>query len=349
MKSTVETLSPTRVRLAIEVPFAELEPSLKKAYREIGAQVQHPRLPQGQGAGRGDRPAGRAAARSSTRRCRRPSRSRSWPPSASTRCKTLGRPAVEITEFADGAAAEVHRRGRRPARRSRCPDLATHRGDRRRDRGRRRARSTSRSTGCAQRFATLKTVERAAAARATSSRSTWPRPSTARRCRAARRPTSRTRSAATSCCPAWTRRSSGMAAGEATTFTTAAGRRRLRRPRRRRRGDRPHGQGAASCPPLDDEFAQLASEFDTLDELRDDLRERLGRVKRVEQLYAARDKALERAGRGRRRAGAGGRRRARRSSSRKQAMTDQLERMGATLEDYLAAEEQDRGADSTPS
>ena len=42
MKSTVETLSPTRVRLAIEVPFDELEPSLKKAYREIGAQVTVP-------------------------------------------------------------------------------------------------------------------------------------------------------------------------------------------------------------------------------------------------------------------------------------------------------------------
>jgi len=39
VKSTVETLSPTRVRLAIEVPFAELEPSLRKAYREIGSQV----------------------------------------------------------------------------------------------------------------------------------------------------------------------------------------------------------------------------------------------------------------------------------------------------------------------
>ena len=42
MKSTVETLSPTRVRLAIEVPFGELEPSLKKAYREIGSQVTIP-------------------------------------------------------------------------------------------------------------------------------------------------------------------------------------------------------------------------------------------------------------------------------------------------------------------
>ena len=38
MKSTVETLGPTRVRLAIEVPFAELEPSLRKVYREIASQ-----------------------------------------------------------------------------------------------------------------------------------------------------------------------------------------------------------------------------------------------------------------------------------------------------------------------
>src|SRR6266508_1837871 len=42
VKSTVESLSPTRVRLEIEVPFAELEPSLKKAYREIGQQVSIP-------------------------------------------------------------------------------------------------------------------------------------------------------------------------------------------------------------------------------------------------------------------------------------------------------------------
>jgi trigger factor len=90
-------------------------------------------------------------------------------------------------------------------------------------------------------------------------------------------------------------------------------------------------------PPVDDDFAQLASEFDTLTELRADLTERVARAKRVEQLYAARDKALaamvaasdvpapegvvkdE-------------------VNSRKQAMVDQLERMGASLEDYLESE-----------
>ncbi len=46
-------------------------------------------------------------------------------------------------------------------------------------------------------------------------------------------------------------------------------------------------------PELDDEFAQLASEFDTIEELTADVRERLGRGKRLEQAAAARDAVLE--------------------------------------------------------
>jgi len=46
-------------------------------------------------------------------------------------------------------------------------------------------------------------------------------------------------------------------------------------------------------PDFDDEFAQLASEFDTADELSADVRERLGRGKRLEQAAAARDAVLE--------------------------------------------------------
>jgi len=44
-------------------------------------------------------------------------------------------------------------------------------------------------------------------------------------------------------------------------------------------------------PKADDTFAQLASEFDTIDELRADLRERLGRMRLMEQAYQARDLA----------------------------------------------------------
>ena len=42
MKSDVETLNPTRVKLTVQVPFAELKPSLDAAYRTIGGQVQVP-------------------------------------------------------------------------------------------------------------------------------------------------------------------------------------------------------------------------------------------------------------------------------------------------------------------
>jgi trigger factor len=46
-------------------------------------------------------------------------------------------------------------------------------------------------------------------------------------------------------------------------------------------------------PELDDDFAQLASEFDTIEELRSDLREKVTRVKTVQQAEAIRDKAIE--------------------------------------------------------
>ncbi|HVF18716.1 MAG TPA: trigger factor [Mycobacteriales bacterium] len=46
-------------------------------------------------------------------------------------------------------------------------------------------------------------------------------------------------------------------------------------------------------PALDDEFARTASEFDTIAELRDDIRTRLERIRRLEQGVQARDRALE--------------------------------------------------------
>ncbi|GAB2987974.1 trigger factor [Amycolatopsis acidiphila] len=46
-------------------------------------------------------------------------------------------------------------------------------------------------------------------------------------------------------------------------------------------------------PEADDEFAQLASEFDTIDELKADLRERLAKMKKVQQGVQARDKILD--------------------------------------------------------
>lgn len=42
MKSTVETLSPTRAKLTVEVPFGDLKPSLDKAYKKIAQQINIP-------------------------------------------------------------------------------------------------------------------------------------------------------------------------------------------------------------------------------------------------------------------------------------------------------------------
>jgi trigger factor len=42
LPSTVEQLSPTRVKLTIEIPFADLKPAIDKAYSQIGSQITVP-------------------------------------------------------------------------------------------------------------------------------------------------------------------------------------------------------------------------------------------------------------------------------------------------------------------
>ena len=42
MPSTVEKLSPTRVKLTVEIPFTDLKPHLDKAYKDIAEQVNIP-------------------------------------------------------------------------------------------------------------------------------------------------------------------------------------------------------------------------------------------------------------------------------------------------------------------
>ena len=45
MKSAVETLNPTRVKLTVEVPYAELQPSIDAAFKTIGQQIAVPGFP----------------------------------------------------------------------------------------------------------------------------------------------------------------------------------------------------------------------------------------------------------------------------------------------------------------
>jgi len=47
VKSSVEQLDPTRVKISVEVPYAELKPSVDEAYKTIGAQVTVPGFRQG--------------------------------------------------------------------------------------------------------------------------------------------------------------------------------------------------------------------------------------------------------------------------------------------------------------
>jgi trigger factor len=54
-----------------------------------------------------------------------------------------------------------------------------------------------------------------------------------------------------------------------------------------------HSVKVKEVPGLDDDFAQLASEFDTLGELRADTRAQLERMKSTQQVIQARDRALD--------------------------------------------------------
>ncbi|MGY1806330.1 trigger factor [Blastococcus sp. SYSU D00669] len=84
----------------------------------------------------------------------------------------------------------------------------------------------------------------------------------------------------------------GLSADESTTFSTPL----LSGPHAGHQADvtvTVRSVKAKELPELDDDFASTASEFDTLEELRDDVRQRLQRVKTMQQGAQARDKLVE--------------------------------------------------------
>jgi trigger factor len=103
VKSTVETLGPTRVRLAVELPFAELQPSIDAATKRVSAQLRIP----------GFRP-GKAPARVVEQRVGRASlleeAVNEAVPKAYSEAVTeagitpLGQPDVEVTNLDDGTS-----------------------------------------------------------------------------------------------------------------------------------------------------------------------------------------------------------------------------------------------------
>ena len=264
MKSTVETLSPTRVKLAIEVPFDELKPSLQKAYREIGAQVQVPGFRRGKiPAAVIDQRVGRGAVLNEAVQEAIPQQIL-----AAVRehdVKTLGRPEVEITEFADNEplkfTAEVDVRPEIT-----IPDLVHHLGHRpgRRDRRQRDRRADQRPARALRHAEDRRPAGRRGRLRPARPRT---RRSTARRSPGGSATNISHEVGSKQLLPGLDEVLVGLVAGADATFTTQlvggdfAGRDAEVKVTVRSVKDK-------QLPEIDDEFAQLASEFDTLDELR---------------------------------------------------------------------------------
>ena len=289
MKTDVEELSPTRVRLSVEVPFDELKPSLDKAYREVGRQVRIPGFRPGRVPPPViDRRVGREVVLNQAVNDAIPDLYAKAV--AEGDVFALGQPEVEITSLDDGKeltfTVEVDIRPKfelpdfstlsvtvddtdgHPGRGGRVPRLAA---------GAVRLAQGRAASGPARRLRLHRPVRHA-----------W----TASRSRTLRPAACPTRSAASRCWTGWTPALTGMAAGESATFRTElaggefAG----------READvtvTVHSVKVKEVPGLDDEFAQLASEFDTLGELRADTRAQLERMKSMQQVVQARDRALD--------------------------------------------------------
>ncbi|WNI15497.1 trigger factor [Actinacidiphila sp. ITFR-21] len=101
MKSAVETLNPTRVRLTVEVPFEELKPSLDAAYKKINQQVTVPGFRKGKIPARViDQRFGRGAVLEEAINDALP---KFYTDAVNEgELNVLGQPDVDITEFNDG-------------------------------------------------------------------------------------------------------------------------------------------------------------------------------------------------------------------------------------------------------
>jgi trigger factor len=288
VKTDVEELSPTRVRLTVEVPFDELKPSLDKAYREVSRQVRIP----GFRPGRVPPPVidsriGRGVVLSQAVDDALPDLYSKAVSEADV--STLGQPDVEITSLDDGKeltfTAEVDIRPK-----FELPDLSS-------------LSVTVDNTLVSpdevaeylgqlqERFASLKGVQRPV--------QTDDYVSIDLSASVDGEPVEDAQASglsyqvgSESLLDGLDAALVGMEAGQSATFRTElaggefAG----------READvtvTVHSVKVKEVPGLDDDFAQLASEFDTLGELRASTRAQLERMKSTQQVVQARDRALD--------------------------------------------------------
>ena len=288
MKTAVEELSPTRVRLNVEVPFEELKPSLDKAYREVSKQVRIPGFRPGRVPPRViDMRVGRGAVLTEAVNDALPEFYGKAVEESEIR--PLGQPDVDLKKLEDGEDLEftidVEIRPKLE-----LPDLSTLTVtvD--------NAAVTDEDveeylTGLRERFASLKTADRAAEdgdyVSIDLSASV-----DGEQVEDAQASGLSYKIGSGEMLDGLDEALAGLSAGESKTFTSELS------------GGEKAGEEAEvsvtvqsvkiqELPELDDEFAQMASEFDTLEELREDTRKNLAQQKKYAQTNQARERSVE--------------------------------------------------------
>ena len=289
MKSAVETLSPTRAKLTVEVPFEELKPSLDAAYKKIAQQINVPGFRRGKVPPMViDRQVGRGAVLDEAINDALPKLY--VEALQANELEPLAQPEIDITKFEDNesleftAEVDVRPEVQLPdytGLEVTVDDIAVNDED-----------VEEQVQALRERFASLSEVERAAADGDFVVMDL-----------VARKDGEVVEGAEVSGMSYQVGRGgmldgldetlTGMSAGDEATFTSQLV------------GGDQQGEDVEvevrvtsvkeqELPELDDDFAQTASEFDTVDELTEDIRARLSRSKRLEQAAAARDAVLER-------------------------------------------------------
>lgn len=288
MKSTVEKLSPTRVRINVEVPFAELQADFDRAYKQLAQQVRLPGFRPGKAPAKLlEARVGRAAVLEQVVNDALPTR---YSEAVTTEdLRPLGQPEIEVTKIEDGEeltfTAEVDVRPDID-----LPDLSELKisvdpiavAD---------DEVEAELTGLRARFGTLKGVERPAQT------GDFVSIDLSASVDGEDVPDGKTEGlsheiGSGQLIDGLDEAIVGLSAGESAVFTTKL------------LAGEHAGQDAEvtvtvksikerELPEPDDEFAQLASEFDTIDELRENLTEQVSRVKRIHQAEKIRDSALE--------------------------------------------------------
>jgi len=289
VKSTVESVNPTRARLSVEVAFDELRPALDSAYRNIARQVRVPGFRPGRvPPSIIDRQVGRGAVLEEALQSAIPQlygeavREHTLP--------VLGSPDVEVTELQDGErltfTAEVDVR----------PEISVPAYDSIAvivdDAETSEEQVDEQLEGLRDRFAVLQSVDGPAEVgdfvsidlRATVDGEEVPGATTSGLSYEV---------GTEGLVPGLDSALVGLAEGGSRTFSTQlvageyAG----------RTADvevTVKSVKSKDLPDLDDDFAQTASEYDTLEELRADVRSRIERVTKLQQGVQARDRVLER-------------------------------------------------------